>query len=65
VRVGTEMPTGTPAFLDYHTTAGRLEEGGPTVQGVRCRAGREEARLRVDAFSATVDTRVPCRGTGL
>jgi hypothetical protein len=43
----------------------RLEEGGPMVQGVRCGAGREEAWLRVDVFSAAVDTRVPCRGTGL
>jgi hypothetical protein len=33
VRVGTELPAGTPAFLDYHTTTGRLEEGGPAVHG--------------------------------
>jgi hypothetical protein len=30
-RVRTELSMGTPAFLDYHTTAGKLEEGGPTV----------------------------------
>jgi hypothetical protein len=28
-------------------------------------ASREEAQLRLDAFSAAVDTRIPCRGTGL